>query len=113
MKRSNYLLVLCAVLLFSISACASHANKAATKHPEMAVTKAVANSTTTKVNINKADRKTLMSVNGIGPRRSAGIISYREKHGAFKNIYDLTKVKGEGYSFSKKFVKSIAHKINV
>ena len=49
------------------------------------------------VNINTADAATLAQyINGVGPRRADAIISYRNTHGPFKNVQELTKVKGIG-----------------
>jgi len=54
------------------------------------------------ININTADKKTLMSLPGIGPKTADAIISYRKTKGSFTKISDLRKVKGIG---SKKFKK--------
>jgi len=49
------------------------------------------------VNINKADAKTLAkSISGIGPSKAEAIVAYRHKHGPFKSVHELTKVKGIG-----------------
>lgn len=49
------------------------------------------------VNINNANKKQLSSVlNGVGEITAQAIIDYRNKHGAFKSIKDLIKVKGIG-----------------
>ena len=50
------------------------------------------------VNINTADKETLMNVKGIGEKRAEAIIVYREQHGPFKNIDDLASVQGIGQS---------------
>lgn len=55
-----------------------------------------------KVNINTADEATLVSLPGIGPKTAAAIVSYRDAHGKFKSIQELTMVKGVG---EKKFQK--------
>lgn len=56
-----------------------------------------------KINLNKVDAITLSkSVKGIGPSRAKAIVAYRESHGGFKSVEDLTKVKGIGKSFLKK-----------
>jgi len=62
------------------------------------------------VNINKADKAELMSVKGIGEKKAAAIIDYRKKHGKFKNMNDLTNVKGLGAKSVKKFSKEITVK---
>ena len=49
-----------------------------------------------KININKADAKTLTTLKGIGKDRAVKIIEYREKNGLFEKIEDLMKVKGIG-----------------
>lgn len=46
------------------------------------------------VNINQADDKQLQTVKGIGPKKAQAIIEYRNVHGKFNNIYELTQVKG-------------------
>ena len=49
------------------------------------------------VNINTADAETIAAnIKGIGPSRAAAIVSYREEHGPFETIEDLTLVKGVG-----------------
>lgn len=51
------------------------------------------------VDINTADRETLVSsLNGIGPARADAIIAYREKHGPFMSVEELTEVRGIGAS---------------
>jgi competence protein ComEA len=49
------------------------------------------------VNINTADAETLaMEIKGIGEKRAQAIIQYREAHGPFKSVDDLTNIKGIG-----------------
>jgi len=49
------------------------------------------------VNINAASSKELAAaLNGVGASKAEAIIMYREKHGAFKTLKALTKVKGIG-----------------
>jgi len=49
------------------------------------------------VNINTASAKELAAaLTGIGESKAGAIIMYREKHGAFKTLKGLTKVKGIG-----------------
>ena len=51
----------------------------------------------TPVNVNKADAATLAhSLDGIGPSKAAAIVAWREEHGPFKNVDDLSQVKGIG-----------------
>lgn len=51
----------------------------------------------TPVNINTADAATLSnSLDGIGPAKAKAIVAYREEHGPFKTVADLSNVKGVG-----------------
>jgi len=50
------------------------------------------------VNINTADKETLMSIKGLGERRAEAIIQYREKNGPFTNIDQLAEIRGIGQS---------------
>lgn len=54
------------------------------------------------ININTAGVKELCTLEGIGESTANEIIAYRNKHGNFKNIKDLTKITGIG---SSKFLK--------
>ncbi|RMC48727.1 helix-hairpin-helix domain-containing protein [Lactobacillus sp. ESL0228] len=49
-----------------------------------------------KVNINTAGAQDLQKLNGIGEKKAAQIIAYRQKNGQFKRIEDLKKVSGIG-----------------
>ncbi len=57
---------------------------------------------TKKVDINKASVKELQALPGIGPAYAQRIVAYREEHGAFRNIQEMTKVKGIGAGRLKK-----------
>ena len=49
------------------------------------------------VDINTANAETISkNLNGIGMKKAEDIVAYRNKHGAFKSVNDLTKVKGIG-----------------
>ena len=48
------------------------------------------------VDINTADKETLMSVKGIGEKRAEAIIAYREQHGPFQTVDQLSEVQGVG-----------------
>jgi competence protein ComEA len=51
----------------------------------------------TPVNINTADAATIAkALDGIGLSKATAIVAYREEHGPFKNVDDLTQVKGIG-----------------
>ena len=48
------------------------------------------------VNVNTADAERLMTLPGIGEKRAADIVAYREEHGPFAKPEDLDKVEGIG-----------------
>ena len=48
------------------------------------------------ININRASAAELEKLYGIGPVISKRIVDYRKKHGSFKSLKDLKKVKGIG-----------------
>lgn len=51
------------------------------------------------ININTADKETLMTVmKGVGEKRAEAIIDYREKNGPFKSVDDLANISGIGES---------------
>lgn len=47
-----------------------------------------------KINLNKADKDQLMSVNGIGSNEADAIIAYRKEHGKIDSVADLRVIKG-------------------
>lgn len=49
-----------------------------------------------KINLNRATKQELMSLPRIGTTIADSIIAYRTKHGGFKDIEELKKVKGIG-----------------
>jgi competence protein ComEA len=51
-----------------------------------------------KVNINTADVKQLMTLQGVGRNLAEKIVQYRDAHGPFKKATDLRKVEGVGDS---------------
>ena len=63
-----------------------------TTAPSMSVAAAV----DAKVNINTADVKELMKLQGVGRSLAEKIVQYRDAHGLFKKAVDLRKVEGVG-----------------
>ena len=51
---------------------------------------------TAAININTATAEELQTLPGIGEAKSAAIVEYREKHGAFADISEITNVSGIG-----------------
>ena len=50
-----------------------------------------------QVNVNTADAETLSSeLSGVGQSKAEAIVSYREQHGPYKSVEELTNVKGIG-----------------
>lgn len=49
-----------------------------------------------KVNLNTADAEELMRLNGIGEKRAADIIAYREEKGNFQSIEEIMEISGIG-----------------
>lgn len=58
------------------------------------------------VDINKADKKELMTLEGIGAKKADAIIEYRSKN-KFNSIDDLKKVKGIGKNLFEKVKPNI------
>ena len=48
------------------------------------------------VNINTADKETLVLLPGVGPATAEAILAYRKDNGNFKSVDELVKVKGIG-----------------
>jgi len=53
------------------------------------------------VDINSASKSELMGIKGIGEKRAEAIIAHRKGH-CFKNVDDLTVIKGIGKKFLEK-----------
>ena len=51
---------------------------------------------TQPVDVNHADASQLMTLKGVGAKRAAQIVAYRQAHGAFKVMNDLSHVRGVG-----------------
>lgn len=49
-----------------------------------------------KININSADLSQLQDLNGVGEKKAAMIIEYRNQNGKFKSVDDLANIKGFG-----------------
>jgi len=85
-------LVILVVLLAAASPPARPAAAGVTTAPSMRAAAAV----DAKVNINTADVKELMKLQGVGRSLAEKIVQYRDAHGLFKKAVDLRKVEGVG-----------------
>ncbi|MCY3751132.1 MAG: helix-hairpin-helix domain-containing protein [Gammaproteobacteria bacterium] len=54
------------------------------------------------VDINTADKETLMSLSGVGEAFADRIIEYREQNGGFKAVQELTNIRGIGQTLVEK-----------
>jgi len=54
------------------------------------------------VDINTADKETLMTLSGIGESYAERIINYREQNGGFNSVQELTHIRGIGQSLVEK-----------
>ncbi len=54
------------------------------------------------ININTADKETLMAIKGVGDKRADAIIEYRELNGPFEAVDDLAAVSGVGQAIVDK-----------
>jgi len=59
------------------------------------------------VDINKANKKELETLHGIGVKKAEKIIAFRKENGCFESIEDLAKVKGIGPKTIEKNRKDI------
>ena len=55
-----------------------------------------------EVDINTADKETLMTLSGVGESYAERIISYREQNGSFKSVQELTHIRGIGQALVEK-----------
>ena len=55
-----------------------------------------------EVDINTADKETLMTLSGVGESFAQKIITYREHNGGFKTVQELTNIRGIGPALVEK-----------
>lgn len=90
----KYLLVL--VLLVAVSVIVAPSHLLAADSP-------AANSVTEIIQLNQASAEELQALPGVGPALSERIITYRQEHGPFGSVDQLTEVKGIGQAKLAKF----------
>lgn len=61
-----------------------------------------------KLNLNTATGEQLQLLPGVGPAKSERIVEFRQKHGKFRRIQDLRRVKGFGQKTLKKLAPYLA-----
>lgn len=88
-----FALVLAGIFFFRISA---REDIPLSKLPQTSLSTDVPVEERGKVNINTADIQELTILPGISETIAARIIAYREEHGDFLSIYDITQVEGIG-----------------
>jgi len=91
-RRLMWHLAILVTLFAAASPPAGPATAGVTSTPSMSVAAAV----DAKVNINTADVKELMKLQGVGRSLAEKIVQYRDAHGLFKKAVDLRKVEGLG-----------------
>lgn len=102
MKKISVVLMLCTFVFgMSVASFSVQAQTQAQNQPQTAtvpvVKPAISTNTSvksTKLDINRADLKLLMKVKGIGKRKAQAIIKYRNQHGAFKSLQQLSAIRG-------------------
>ena len=87
------IIIFCAALGLAVSANAARQRHNAQNNKEPAQATMVASQ---PVDINTADEAALEQIKGIGPKKAAAIVAYRNEHGRFQSVEDLTNVKGIG-----------------
>ena len=62
--------------------------------PDSSSAEASENTSDGKINLNRADKETLMTIPGIGEAKAEAIIAYREEHGSFQSVESLMEIPG-------------------
>lgn len=94
-KQMRYIVTIVIGCMLAFSCYANTVNSTAETKQVPQKNEAIASSAKL-ININTADAKTISDADlkGIGKKRAEAIIAYRQAHGPFKNIDDLSNIKG-------------------
>jgi len=96
MKAYSWLIVV-RLVLGSIAPGVSMAANNAMDTPATAASAAINGSANASlVNLNTADATTLETVKGLGATKAQAIVNYRQQHGNFATVADVSKVPGIG-----------------
>lgn len=96
MKANHLRLVMFMLAAFACTVIAGPVTATTPASPPAAGAKSPENNPGAKVNINSADVETLCTLKGIGPNLAQRIKEFREQHGPFKKVEDITEVRGVG-----------------
>lgn len=66
----------------------------------------VVNPLMAEIDVNTASASELQSIKGIGPKTAQKIVDFRDEHGPFNSINDVTRIKGIGQKTLKKMIDS-------
>lgn len=64
------------------------------------------------VNFNQANEQQLASLKGVGQKRAAAIVAYRQAHGKFQNLQDVAAVPGISKKMLDKINQQNEHRIS-
>ena len=106
LRRSSHWLPRCLVLLFGALPQPAPLAAQACHCPTTAPNPRQPTTSSTRINVNRADAQTLATLPGIGPNRAADIIALRTRLGRFRQLTTLLRVPGIG---RKTFARLRAH----
>ena len=93
-KKPIVLAIFCTCLATGTLSAANEVNLKTPPTPIQSVTPT--NTQLTRVDINQADVDSLMTLHGLAQQKAQAIVTYRQSHGQFKSLSELTQVKGIG-----------------
>ena len=113
--KKIYSIAFYCVLLFLPGINTALAATTTTLQPQQVMPVTVDSSTVVKqealININSADKETLIKIKGISKKKAQAIINYRNQNGLFKSLEDLLKVNCRGVH--KKWLEKVSEFLTV